>query len=74
VSPPEENPRKLLFSTPRKEGSAYSRNDVVRSGLKPILRKLGVGVDGQSLNAFAAQLGQQLDRLPSELQQDSYQP
>src|ERR1700733_699737 len=32
------------------------------------------GVDGQSLNAFAAQLGQQLDRLQSELQQDTYQP
>ena len=32
------------------------------------------GVDGQSLNAFAAQLGQQLDRLQSELHQDTYQP
>src|SRR6266851_710227 len=32
------------------------------------------GVDGQSLNMFASQLGQQLDRLQSELQQDTYQP
>src|SRR5713101_5664111 len=32
------------------------------------------GVDGQSLNMFASQLGQQLDRLQSELRQDTYQP
>src|SRR3989454_2362108 len=32
------------------------------------------GVDGQSLNMFASQLGQQLDRLQSELQLDTYQP
>jgi hypothetical protein len=28
------------FPARRKEGFAYSRNNVVRSGLKPILRKL----------------------------------
>jgi integrase len=38
----KENPGKLLFPAPRKEGFAYSRNNVVRSGLKPILRKLGI--------------------------------
>src|SRR6185503_5118415 len=32
------------------------------------------GVDGQSLEAFAAQLNQQLDRLQSELKDDTYQP
>ena len=32
------------------------------------------GVDGQSLKEFATQLEQQLDRLQSELQEDSYQP
>ena len=32
------------------------------------------GVDGQSLEAFAAQLDEQLDRLQSELKEDTYQP
>jgi RNA-directed DNA polymerase len=32
------------------------------------------GVDGQSLEEFAAQLGQQLGRLQRELQEDTYQP
>jgi RNA-directed DNA polymerase len=32
------------------------------------------GVDGQSLEAFAAQLDQQLDRLQSELKEETYQP
>ena len=32
------------------------------------------GVDGQSLEGFAAQLDQQLDRLQSELKDDTYQP
>jgi RNA-directed DNA polymerase len=32
------------------------------------------GVDGQNLEAFAAQLDQQLDRLQSELREDTYQP
>jgi RNA-directed DNA polymerase len=32
------------------------------------------GVDGQNLEAFAAQLDQQLDRLQSELKEDTYQP
>jgi RNA-directed DNA polymerase len=31
-------------------------------------------VDGQSLEAFAAQLDQQLDRLQTELKEDAYQP
>jgi RNA-directed DNA polymerase len=32
------------------------------------------GVDGQSLEGFAEQLGQQLDRLQRELREDTYQP
>src|ERR1700693_1745724 len=32
------------------------------------------GVDGQSLDGFAAQLDQQLDRLQSELKEDVYRP
>jgi RNA-directed DNA polymerase len=32
------------------------------------------GVDGQSLDGFAAQLCQQLDRLQSELKEDVYRP
>ena len=32
------------------------------------------GVDGQSLDGFAAQLDQQLDRLHSELKEDVYRP
>src|ERR1700680_3282123 len=32
------------------------------------------GVDGQSLEMFAAQLDQQLDRLQSELKEETYQP
>jgi RNA-directed DNA polymerase len=32
------------------------------------------GVDGQSLEEFAAQLDQQLDRLQRELKEDVYQP
>src|SRR5215468_8105893 len=32
------------------------------------------GVDGQSLDGFATQLDQQLDRLQSELKEDVYRP
>ena len=32
------------------------------------------GVDGQNLEAFEAQLDQQLDRLRGELKEDTYQP
>jgi retron-type reverse transcriptase len=32
------------------------------------------GVDGQSLEGFAAQLDQQLDRLQRELKEDAYRP
>jgi len=56
----KENPGKLLFPTPRKEGFAYSRNNVVRSGLKPILRKLGIPDENVGLHAFRQGLATEL--------------
>jgi len=47
-----ENPNQLLFPAPRKDGFARSRNNVVRSGLKPILRKLGIPAENVGLHAF----------------------
>ncbi len=38
----KENPGKLLFPALRKESFAYLRNNVVRSGPKPIHRNLGI--------------------------------
>ena len=54
------NPCKLLFPAPRKEGFAYSRNNVVRSGLKPILRKLGISDENVGLHAFRHGLATEL--------------
>jgi integrase len=51
---------KLLFPAPRKEGFAYSRNNVVRSGLKPILRKLGIPDENVGLHAFRHGLATEL--------------
>ena len=48
----KENPGKLLFPAPRKEGFACSRNNVVRSGLKPVLRKLEIPDENVGLHAF----------------------
>ena len=45
---------------PRKEGFAYSRNNVVRSGLKPILRKLGIPDENVGLHAFRHGLATEL--------------
>jgi len=56
----KENPGKLLFPAPRKEGFAYSRNNVVRSGLKPILRKLGIPDENVGLHAFRHGLATEL--------------
>jgi len=55
-----ENSAKLLFPAPRKEGFAYSRNNVVRSGLKPILRKLGIPDENAGLHAFRHGLATEL--------------
>jgi integrase len=54
------NSGKLLFPAPRKEGFAYSRNNVVRSGLKPILRKLGIPDENVGLHAFRHGLATEL--------------
>jgi integrase len=55
----KENPGKLLFP-PRKEGFAYPRNNVVRSGLKPILRKVGIPDENVGLHAFRHGLATEL--------------
>jgi RNA-directed DNA polymerase len=52
----------------------YKRKNLEMAWEKVKANRGSGGVDGQSLNAFAAQLGQQLNRLQSELQQDTYQP
>ena len=51
---------KLLFPAPRKEGFAYSRNNVVRLGLEPILRKLGIPDENAGLHAFRHGLATEL--------------
>jgi len=56
----KENPGKLLFPAPRKEGFAYSRINVVRSGLKPILRRLGIPDENVGLHAFRHGLATEL--------------
>jgi integrase len=42
------------------EGFAYSRNNVVRSGLKPILRQLGIPDENVGLHAFRHGLATEL--------------
>jgi integrase len=39
-------------SLPRKEGFAYSRNNLVQSGLRPILRTLGIPDENVGRRAF----------------------
>jgi integrase len=56
----KENPNQLLFPAPRKHGFARSRNNVVRSGLKPILRKLGIPAENVGLHAFRHGLATEL--------------
>lgn len=56
----KENPNQLLFPAPRKHGFARSRNNVVRSGLKPILRRLGIPAENVGLHAFRHGLATEL--------------
>jgi integrase len=56
----KENPNQLLFPAPRKDGFARSRNNVVRSALKPILRKLGIPHENVGLHAFRHGLATEL--------------
>ena len=56
----EENPGRLLFPAPRKAGFARARDNVVKTGLKPILRKLGIPTAGAGLHAFRHGLATEL--------------
>ena len=52
----------------------YQRKNLEMAWEKVKANRGSGGVDGQNLEAFAAQLDQQLDRLHSELREDTYQP
>jgi RNA-directed DNA polymerase len=52
----------------------YQRKNLEMAWEKVRANRGSGGVDGQSLEAFAAQSDQQLDRLQSELKDDAYQP
>jgi RNA-directed DNA polymerase len=52
----------------------YQRKNLEMAWEKVKANRGSGGVDGQSLNRFAAQLNQQLDRLQSELKEDVYRP
>jgi integrase len=56
----KENPDQLLFLAPRTKGFGMSRNNVVRTGLKPILLKLGIADVGVGLHAFRHGLATEL--------------
>jgi RNA-directed DNA polymerase len=80
--PVHPRPRRLAdWINPTGAGKVHSLVDKVyqRKNLEMAWEKVKAnrgsgGVDGQSLEAFAAQLDQQLDRLQSELKDDTYQP
>jgi len=80
--PVHPRPRRLAdWINPAGAGKVHSLVDKVyqRKNLEMAWEKVKAnrgsgGVDGQSLEAFAAQLDQQLDRLQSELKEDAYQP
>ncbi len=80
--PVHPRPRRLAdWINPAGAGKVHSLVDKVyqRKNLEMAWEKVKAnrgsgGVDGQSLEAFAAQLDQQLDRLRSELKDDTYQP
>ena len=50
----------LLFPAPRKKGFARSRDNVVKVGLKPVLRKLGIPTANTGLHAFRHGLATEL--------------
>jgi RNA-directed DNA polymerase len=52
----------------------YKRKNLEMAWEKVKANRGSGGVDGQSLEAFEAQLNQQLDRLQRELKEDTYQP
>jgi integrase len=54
------NAQGLLFPAPRKQGCARSRDNVVRYGLKPVLKKLGIPSENCGLHAFRHGLATEL--------------
>src|SRR6516164_7043308 len=80
--PVHSRPRRLAdWINPKGAKKVYSLIDKVyqRKNLEMAWEKVKAnrgsgGVDGQSLEGFAAQLDQQLDRLHRELKEDTYQP
>ena len=50
----------ILFPAPRKKGYARSRENVVKVGLKPVLRKLGIPTANTGLHAFRHGLASEL--------------
>ena len=52
----------------------YKRKNLEMAWEKVKANRGSGGVDGQSLESFAAQSGQQLDRLRSEMKDKAYQP
>jgi integrase len=54
------NPAGILFPAPRKNGYARSRDNVVKVGLKPVLRKLGIPTTDTGLHAFRHGLSTEL--------------
>src|SRR5690349_25015057 len=52
----------------------YKRKNLEMAWEKVKANRGSGGVDGQTLEAFEAQLDQQLDRLQRELREDTYQP
>jgi RNA-directed DNA polymerase len=80
--PVHPRPRRLADwinpTGPRKVHSlvdkVYQRKNLEMAWEKVKANRGSGGVDGQNLEAFAAQLDPQLDRLQSELKDDTYQP
>lgn len=54
------NANGILFPAPRKKGYARSRDNVVKVGLKPVLRKLGIPTANTGLHAFRHGLASEL--------------
>jgi integrase len=54
------NPEGILFPAPRKKGYPRSRDNVVKCGLKPVLRKLGISTVNTGLHAFRHGLATEL--------------
>jgi len=56
----QPNPEGILFPAPRKKGYPRSRDNVVKCGLKPVLRKLGISTVNTGLHAFRHGLATEL--------------